>query len=517
MVSYWSINGYLRLNLAQGSYPQFYDGLLTFWLVFDNIKGYEYRLTRKDYLISTQFLDKDLLSRDGKSKYQGFKPNSRLRANGVLSFLKGSRQETAILSRLYRLIGIIFLIVSISFFVSDNAVAEEGSFFSSNPLNWVKAQISNILPGDESDNQQSSDGQSLIVSQNSYVIKTSPPDATNTDTDQRRSFVIDYDVKDGDTLTRIADNFGISLNTLIWANDLSAKSIIKEGQELKILPIDGVLYIVKKGDNLSEITKKYKAEMEDIIDFNDLPADGLIKEGMDLILPNAVMPSSSIASTSSKSTAKSGSVSQKVVSVVSSAKQKLSTLYAEAEKFFIIPVSGRITQGRHSYTPPAVDIGNACGTPVFASADGTVTVARQTTSRSSRAEGGYGNNVRIQHSNGALSLYSHLLYGSLLVNEGDYVKQGQKIAEIGGGWEKRGLRMKGAGRSTGCHLHYEVRNGTNLLVNTAKYRKGIVIETPAAKLAIDDSNVGAGDTNDSDSDNNGTGFSGVISEPYKGN
>lgn len=490
---------------------------MTFWLVFDNIKGYEYGLIRKDYLISTQFLDKDLLSKDSKSKYQGFKPNSRLRANGVLSFLKGSGKKIATLSHFYHLLAMVFLIVSIGFLAPHDVIAEEGSFFSSNPLNWVKAQISNILPGDENDDQQSSDSQNLIVSQNSYVIKTSPPDAANTDTDQKRSFVIDYEVKNGDTLTKIADNFGISLNTLIWANDLSAKSIIKERQELKILPIDGVLYIVKKGDNLSAIAKKYKTDAEQIIDFNDLPADGSIKDGMDLILPNAVMPSSVVSTTTNnKSTAKSGSVSQKVASVVSSTKQKLAALFAEAEKLFIIPVSGRITQGKHSYTPPAVDIGNACGTPVFASADGTVTVVRQTTSRSSRAEGGYGNNIRIQHSNGALSLYSHLLYGSLLVNEGDYVKQGQKIAEIGGGRDKKG-RMMGAGRSTGCHLHFEVRNGTNLLVNTVKYRKGMVIETPAAKLAIDDSNVGAGDVNANDDDNNGTGFTGVISEPYKSN
>lgn len=463
------------------------------------------RLKGKDFCrISTQFSENSI-----------FKPNFRLRANGVLSFLKGSRRKTAILSHFYHLLGAIVLIVSIGFFVPGNAFAEEGSFFGSGAFNWVKAQIGSILPGTDEENGQSDENQDLIVSQGSYVVKTSSPDASDASSDQKRSFVIDYEVKNGDTLAKIADNFGISLNTLVWANGLTAKSVLKEGQELKILPIDGVLYTVKKGDNLSAIAKKYKTETAEIIDFNDLPADGAIKEGMDLILPNATMPSTTV-SVGSKSTTKSGSASQKVSSAISSTKQKLAALYAEAEKLFIIPVSGRITQGKHSYTPPAVDIGNACGTPVFASADGVVTVSRQTTSRSSRAEGGYGNNIRIQHSNGALSLYSHLSYGSLLVNEGDYVKQGQKIAEIGGGKDKKG-RMMGAGRSTGCHLHYEVRNGTNILVNTAKYRKGMVIETPAARLAIDDSNVGAGDVNADDDDNNGTGFTGVISEPYKGN
>lgn len=413
---------------------------------------------------------------------------------------------------------IALLTIFINLFSFGNVFAAENSFFNENPFNWVKAQIGNIFPGDaDGEDSQSDNSQDFIVLQNSYVVKTSSPAASDTSSDQKRDFVINYEVKNGDTLAKISNDYGISLNTLIWANGLNVKSILKEGQELKILPIDGVLYVVKKGDNLSVVAKKYKAEVNDIIDFNDLPADGAIKEGMDLILPNAILPSSSAStSTSSKSTAKSGSVSQKIASAASSAKQKLSALYAEAEKFFIIPVSGRITQGKHSYTPPAVDIGNACGTPVFASADGTVTVVRQTTSRSRSAEGGYGNNIRIQHSNSALTLYSHLLYGSLLVGEGDYVKQGQKIAEIGGGKDKKG-RMMGAGRSTGCHLHYEVRNGTNFLVNTAKYRKGMVIETPAARLAIDDSNVGAGDAHDNDDDNNGTGFTGVISEPYKGN
>lgn len=462
------------------------------------------RLNRKDYCrISTQ-----------SSKNSISKPNFKLRANGVLSFLKGSWQKTAILSHFYHLAVFLFLVAFVFYSNSYNTLAADESFFSANPLNWVKAQIGGIFSNDDEDESQDSQSQNLIVSQESYIVKTSSPDTDITD--QKRDFVIDYKVKSGDTLAKIADDYGISLNTLLWANNLTAKSAIKEGQELKILPIDGVLYTVKKGDNLSAIAKKYKTDTEQIIDFNDLPADGSIKEGMDLVLPNAVMPSSTVAMTNSKSTTKSGSVSQKVASTVSSAKQKLSALYAEAEKLFIIPVSGRITQGKHSYTPPAVDIGNACGTPVFASADGTVTVARQTTSRSRSAEGGYGNNIRIQHSNGALTLYSHLLYGSLLVGEGDYVKQGQKIAEIGGGKDKKG-RMMGAGRSTGCHLHYEVRNGTNFLVNTAKYRKGMVIETPAARLAIDDSNVGAGDAHDNDDDNNGTGFTGVISEPYKGN
>lgn len=457
-------------------------------------------MIRKDRLISTQTSDKDSLPMDGESKYQAFKPNLRLRVNGVNAFLWGKWLKAAFLA--------VFL-----FILSFNVVfASVGTIFSADRLDWVKSQISGIFSeNDNEDQEKTISSQNLIVSQDSYIVKTSSPEADAASVEQKQELIIDYKVKEGDTLIKIATDFGISLNTLLWANNLNQKSIIQIGQELKVLPIDGVLYTVKKGDTLASISKKYKADQEQIVDFNGLASESILKEELEIIIPGGVMIIVPEASTQAK---KQSSAVQSVKKSATAAKQAAKLAWEAAEKFFIIPVSGIITQGKHNYTPPAIDIGNSCGTSIFAAADGIVTVVRETNSRSRSAEGGYGNNIRIQHSDGSLSLYSHLLAGSILVNEGDFVKQGQKIAEIGGGWIKKGVRMAGAGRSSGCHLHFEVRNGINPFTSYP-YRKGMVVKTPAANLAIDDSASGAGDSGDED--NQGTGFSGTISEPYKPN
>lgn len=368
-------------------------------------------------------------------------------------------------------------------------LASDGSIFDVlGPLNWAKAKISSIFSAQEAqvEAENSSD---LLVSQN-FLVKTSPPD--NESSIEKRDFVIIYQVQEGDTLTKIASDFGLSLGTVLWANNLTSASKIKPGQELKVLPVDGVLYIIKKGDIVTAIAEKYKITAESIIDFNNLPADGTIKNGTELVLPGGM------ALLAAETAAAQAVVAKRAVVSAKQAIYKIAL--AAAEKFFIIPVSGLVTQGTHNYTPPAIDIANSCGTPIFSAADGVITIVRQTTSRFSSAEGGYGNNIRIQHSNGSLSLYAHLLAGSILVKSGDFVAQGQKIAEIGGGRTEKGLRMAGAGRSSGCHLHFEVRNGINPFT---KYRKYSIIKTPVADLAIDENASGAGDSGEPDSQSQG--------------
>lgn len=441
-----------------------------------------------------------------------FKPNSKLRANGVLAFLREMWLKTAILHS--RRWSANFILAAFLFVFSFNiAFASTTSIFAAaSPIEWIKGQINNILGDEEQDAGQSLDSQNFIVFQDSYVAKISPPDADATDV--KRDMVIIYEVKEGDTLTKIANNFGVSINTLLWANDLTIKSPIRLGQKLEVLPVDGILYTVKKGDSISLIAQKYKADQEQIIDFNDLPADGSLKEGVQLILPGGVLASAPVAATSSAKSSSSATTTKKTTAITSGVKQATKAVWEAAEKFFIIPVSGIITQAKHRYTPYSsrdVDIGNACGTPIFSDADGVVTYIFTTTSRSTSAGGGYGNNVRILHSDGSLSLYGHLYPGSILANEGEQIKQGQPIAKIGGGREKSGKRMAGAGRSSGCHLHYEVRNGTNILLNTSKYRRGIVIKTPAADLAVDTTDVGSGDDVP---ENKGTAPGEVISEPF---
>ncbi|HEY4515900.1 MAG TPA: LysM peptidoglycan-binding domain-containing protein, partial [Candidatus Paceibacterota bacterium] len=96
-----------------------------------------------------------------------------------------------------------------------------------------------------------------------------------------------YVVRGGDTLSEIAEMFGVSSNTIVWANDIKG-GLIKEGQELVILPISGVRHVVKSGDTLQSITTKYKADFDDILSYNGLAFDTKIKPGDIVIIPDGV-------------------------------------------------------------------------------------------------------------------------------------------------------------------------------------------------------------------------------------
>jgi LysM repeat protein len=105
-----------------------------------------------------------------------------------------------------------------------------------------------------------------------------------------RTSIITYVVQPGDTPSTIAASFGITTNTLLWANKLKDGSIIRPGDELVILPVSGVLHKVKSGQTISWIANYYKADANEIIAFNDLPADGQIEAGQQVVVPNGVMP-----------------------------------------------------------------------------------------------------------------------------------------------------------------------------------------------------------------------------------
>ncbi len=120
----------------------------------------------------------------------------------------------------------------------------------------------------------------------SYSIPLSAPELALKDTRKP----ITYIVKKGDTPSKIAENFNISLATLLWANKLTTKSYIRPGQKLEILPVSGIKHTVRKGETILTIARKYKTEADKIIEFNNLPADAFIKVGQQLIIPDGKMP-----------------------------------------------------------------------------------------------------------------------------------------------------------------------------------------------------------------------------------
>lgn len=260
---------------------------------------------------------------------------------------------------------------------------------------------------------------------NGPVIVGSQDPHTNV-SEKPRSEIIDYKVVSGDTLSSIADKFGISSDTIRWENDLTGDSI-KPGQVLKILPLTGVSYTVKSGDTLQAVAKKFTAEAQAILDypFNDIPDDLSLKVGQLLIVPDGTPPET-------KAPPKPKPQPQYLAQGPSSP-----AFSAPGGGQFIWPTNGTITQ-YFSWYHPAIDIANRAG-PVVAAADGgTVIVAGWPDNT------GYGNRVVVDHGNGYTSLYAHL--ANIYVSAGQTVSRGQLIGQMGS-----------TGRSTGTHTHLEIR------------------------------------------------------------
>lgn len=236
-----------------------------------------------------------------------------------------------------------------------------------------------------------------------------------------------YIVREGDSLSEIAEMFDVSVNTILWSNDLKKGSALKPGQTLTILPISGVRYTVKKGDTLASVAKKYNGNADEIIRYNDLDTDGDLAIGSIIIIPNGQIP----VETKTSGTA-----------VVKKTSPARGTGVPEYAGYYLRPIVGGVkTQGIHGYN--AVDLAASAGTPVMASAGGTVVVAS-----SGSWNGGYGNYVVIAHSNGTQTLYSHLQAVSVV--RGQTVAQGDVIGSVGS-----------TGKSTGYHLHFEIRGAKN--------------------------------------------------------
>ncbi|MFC1595182.1 peptidoglycan DD-metalloendopeptidase family protein [Patescibacteria group bacterium] len=236
----------------------------------------------------------------------------------------------------------------------------------------------------------------------------------------KSSRITTYTVREGDNLSVIADTFGVSIGTIFWANDIKRADLIRPGDVLLILPVTGIRHTIARGDTIQSIAETYKGDIEEIIAFNDfLTPDDLIV-GQQIIIPNIDMdmPARSYAS---KVYGSGGS---------------------DLGSYFIRPIDGgKKSQGLHGYN--AVDLATYCGAPIRASASGNVITARNI-----GWNGGYGSYVVIGHPNGTQTLYGHM--GSVLVGKGWYVVKGQTIGTVGS-----------TGRSTGCHVHFEIRGAKN--------------------------------------------------------
>jgi murein DD-endopeptidase MepM/ murein hydrolase activator NlpD len=232
-----------------------------------------------------------------------------------------------------------------------------------------------------------------------------------------------YEVKKGDTLSEVAAQFDVSLDTLISINAFTSAKALKPGQLLKVPNQSGIVYIPTKDSTVQEIATSYNISADRIIDANGLLTDN-IHAGRPLFLPDVRLPTAQLRET--------------------------------AGTLFRWPVSGRITSwfgwrkdpftGRRSFHN-AIDIAAPYGSPIKAPMDGRV------------SETGYspimGKYVMMSHSGGWKTFYGHM--SEIIVQEGQYVSQGTTLGLIGT-----------TGYSTGPHVHFEIiKNGA--LVNPLNY------------------------------------------------
>lgn len=246
---------------------------------------------------------------------------------------------------------------------------------------------------------------------------------------ETRTGIITYTVQPGDTVEAIAVRFGLQPSTLVWSNEAVEETPdrLDIGQVLYVLPVDGIWYTVKEDDTLDSIASRFKAKVEDIIasPLNDLSGGSNLLPGQKIVIPRGVKPFVPRAVPQPNNTYAASAYTGPAPRVAASGT-------------FQWPTNGYISQG-YWWGHRAIDIANAIGVPIAASDSGYVSFAGWDST-------GYGYMVILNHGNGFATVYAHL--SAYYVDPGQPVSRGQIIAAMGS-----------TGRSTGPHLHFEIRYG----------------------------------------------------------
>ncbi len=265
-----------------------------------------------------------------------------------------------------------------------------------------------------------------VLAEDGALISTGPVGEDEINAARKNTGEISvYVVRPGDSLSQIAEMFNVTSNTILWANDLDRATDIQPGDTLVILPVAGVRHVVKKGDTIESIAKKYEGDIEEILSYNQLDSADELSIGATLVIPGGALHSAAVKTSATP------------------VKSSASTNNANAASSNLShPAPGAIkTQGIHGYN--GVDLAAGFGSNIRAAAAGEVIV-----SKSSGWNGGYGQYIVIRHSNGIQTLYAHLSRND--VGVGAYVETGDVIGGMGS-----------TGKSTGTHLHFEVRGAQN--------------------------------------------------------
>ncbi len=237
--------------------------------------------------------------------------------------------------------------------------------------------------------------------------------------------LVQYTVRKGDTLAKIAAQFGVDTQTVRAANG-GLKAGIHVGEQLTILPVSGFLLSINAGDSVDSVAAHYGVDPDLVRQYNPGYQEIFAAGTGAVVIPYA-KPDAKLAAGANTTTG----------------------ALPDLKDYFILPAQGWNWGQLHPVN--AVDIANKCGTEVHAAAEGLVIPDDQLGDGTDGWNGGYGIFVLVEHPNGTKTRYAHL--GKVLVKIGDYVTQGQTIGLMGDTGNADG--------PAGCHVHFEVLGAKN--------------------------------------------------------
>ena len=265
-----------------------------------------------------------------------------------------------------------------------------------------------------------------------------------------RTEIISYEVQDKDSIFSIAEAFGLEPETILWANRYiigDTPDGVFPGQSLIILPEDGVYHAWSYGEGLNAVTRTYGVTPDDVLSepMNELSKEQIgdfslpkIPTGQFLYIPGGkgMTPSwVSYIPSDDDPNVKRANVSYLGAFSCGSA------LTMRGTGAWVLPTTTSNISG-YEYNPPVhngLDYAGTTGTPLFAADSGVIIYAGW-------SDRGYGNTIVVDHMNGYISLYAHLMDGGINVGCGQAVYAGTTIGYMGS-----------TGNSSGSHLHFEIR------------------------------------------------------------
>jgi len=231
-----------------------------------------------------------------------------------------------------------------------------------------------------------------------------------------------YAIQSGDSLSSIAEAFGICPDHILWNNPgRKEEDRLIVGDEMLLPGYRGVVYRMQQGDTLADVAARYSTTVDMVLAYpgNQLNTADDARPGTVVLLPDAIPPSA----------------------LLQDADAQWAYTHPSADGYvwpFYGPITTYYGEVRPGYVHNAIDIGGLghFGAPVLAAAAGTVDKVED-------LFGGLGRYVVISHGDGSRTVYGHM--SDVYVQAGDHVQQGEPVGALGC-----------TGHSTGTHLHFEL-------------------------------------------------------------